>query len=576
MSQPPKSNHSAAEAEIVETIARVGATLAAELDLQKIVQSATDAATQLSGAQFGAFFYNVVNAAGESYMLYTLSGVPREAFSRFPMPRNTQVFGPTFRGEGTVRSADITRDPRYGHSAPYHGMPKGHLPVRSYLATPVVSRSGEVIGGLFFGHSEVGVFTEPSEKFVEIIASQAAVAIDNARLFERETAARREAQATLDALRKLQERFDLVVEATDLGVWYSDLPFDRLIWNAKVKEHFWLPADAEVTIDVFYQRLHPDDRARTAQAIAESITNRCEYDIDYRTVSDTGEIKWIHAQGRPVYDADGQPIRFDGITIDITDRKRAEELMIKSEKLAATGRMAATIAHEINNPLEAVTNLLYLSRNHPEMPEPIVAWLALADSELARVARITKQTLGFYRDNSKAQRFNIADAIEQVLALYEAKIERAGIELSVDTDETLEVFGFAGEIKQVLANVIANAVDASRAGGKILIRARARSGKMPPNGENVRGVWTGGVRIVIADRGLGIDPTHLGQLFDAFFTTKKDLGTGLGLWVSNEIVQKHRGHIRVRSKVSENGTGGTVFSIFLPHDQSASTQRAGA
>jgi len=137
-----------------ETLNRIGAVLGSELDLAKLVQLLTDEATALCGAQFGAFFYNVTNESGESYMLYTISGVPREEFSKFPMPRNTAVFAPTFKGEGVVRSDDITKDPRYGKSAPYYGMPKGHLPVKSYLAVPVISRAGPVIGGLFFGHPE--------------------------------------------------------------------------------------------------------------------------------------------------------------------------------------------------------------------------------------------------------------------------------------------------------------------------------------------------------------------------------------------------------------------------------------
>jgi len=171
-------------AESLEILNRVGVSLAAELDLERILQTVTDAATAVSGAQFGAFFYNVTNELGEAYLLYTLSGAPREAFEGFGTPRNTPIFAPTFRGEGPVRLADVTRDPRYGTLPPHHGMPKGHLPVRSYLAASVVSRTGEVIGGLFFGHSRPGVFTERSERLVAGIAAQAAVAIDNARLYE--------------------------------------------------------------------------------------------------------------------------------------------------------------------------------------------------------------------------------------------------------------------------------------------------------------------------------------------------------------------------------------------------------
>ncbi len=169
----------------METINRVGKILSGELDLQRLVQAVTDAGRDLSKAEFGAFFYNVVNQKGEAYTLYTISGVPRDMFSRFPMPRNTAVFEPTFKGEGTVRSDDITKDARYGLNPPYKGMPSGHLPVRSYLAVPVISRTSEVIGGLFYGHSRPAVFAEREEKLVEGIAAQAAIAVDNARLFQK-------------------------------------------------------------------------------------------------------------------------------------------------------------------------------------------------------------------------------------------------------------------------------------------------------------------------------------------------------------------------------------------------------
>ena len=134
--------------------------IASQLDLDALVQSVTDAATELSGARFGAFFYNVIDEQGESFLLYSLSGAPRDAFEKLGLPRNTPIFEPTFRGLGIVRSPDITQDPRYGTMLPHHGMPGGHLPVRSYLAVPVVSRTGDVIGGLFFGHPETNVFTE--------------------------------------------------------------------------------------------------------------------------------------------------------------------------------------------------------------------------------------------------------------------------------------------------------------------------------------------------------------------------------------------------------------------------------
>ncbi len=174
--------------------------LSGELDLEKLLQAITDAGREVSGAAFGAFFYNAKDEHGESYMLYTLSGASRKAFEGFPMPRNTAVFSPTFGGGGIVRVADITQDERYGKSAPHHGMPPGHLPVRSYLAASVVSRSGEVIGGLFFGHPEPGIFTQDAEDILAGIAAQAAIAIDKARLYQQaqtEIATRKESEAAL-------------------------------------------------------------------------------------------------------------------------------------------------------------------------------------------------------------------------------------------------------------------------------------------------------------------------------------------------------------------------------------------
>jgi PAS domain S-box-containing protein len=197
------------EAHSLEVLNRTGAVLAAELDLERILQAVTDAATELSGAAFGAFFYNTVSESNETLALYTLSGAPRSAFERFPMPRATDVFGPTLAGEGVVRSDDILADPRYGRHAPYHGMPEGHLPVRSYLAVPVTSRSGEVLGGLFLGHPEPGIFGERAERLVTGIAPQAAIAIDNARLYQaaqREIAARATAEADLRRLNETLEQ----------------------------------------------------------------------------------------------------------------------------------------------------------------------------------------------------------------------------------------------------------------------------------------------------------------------------------------------------------------------------------
>ena len=168
---------------VLETLNQTGQALAAETQLEQIVQMVTDAGVRLTGAQFGAFFYNVLGADGGKYVLYTLSGAERAQFERFGMPRATEVFAPTFKGEGVIRSDDILSDSRYGRNHPHQGMPAGHLPVRSYLAVPVQSRSGEVIGGLFFGHAEPAQFRKSHEELMIGIAAHAAIAVDNARLY---------------------------------------------------------------------------------------------------------------------------------------------------------------------------------------------------------------------------------------------------------------------------------------------------------------------------------------------------------------------------------------------------------
>ncbi|WP_437335150.1 sensor histidine kinase [Sorangium sp. So ce394] len=265
------------EGETLEVLNLTGKQLAAELDLEKLVQAVTDAATRLSGAQFGAFFYNVTNAEGKSYMLYTISGVPREHFSSFPMPRNTDVFAPTFNGEGVVRLDDVTQDRRYGNNAPYHGMPKGHLPVVSYLAVPVVSRSGSVIGGLFFGHPARGVFTERAEKLVVGLAAQAAIAMDNAHLFRR-------AQQLIQALEqsnKELDRFAYVAShdlkaplraIANLSQWIEDDLMDKA--SPETRQHMVLLRSRVVRLEALIEGILRYSRAGRVRDKPESVEVR--------------------------------------------------------------------------------------------------------------------------------------------------------------------------------------------------------------------------------------------------------------------------------------------------------------
>lgn len=193
---------------IFELLNEAGKAITSEVELEKVVQRVTDVGKELSGAHFGAFFYSVTNHNNEALLLYTVSGVAKEAFSKFPIPRNTKIFEPTFAATATVRYDDVTKEPNFGKNAPYHGMPKGHLPVKSYLAVPVVSPiTKEPIGGLFFGHPDAGVFTEESEKIIEGVAIQAAIAMGNAHLFE-------EKRQTEKKLLEQKEQYQSIFNAT--------------------------------------------------------------------------------------------------------------------------------------------------------------------------------------------------------------------------------------------------------------------------------------------------------------------------------------------------------------------------
>ncbi len=302
----------AEEARINETISRIGAALVSDLDLDAIVTRLTDEATALCRAQFGAFFYNVVRPEGGTYTLYSLSGVPREKLAGFPMPRNTAVFAPTFTGTEVVRSGDITADPRYGKNPPHRGMPEGHPPVRSYLAVPVTSRRGEVLGGLFFGHPDAGVFTAKDERMLVAVAAQAAVAIDNARLHAATQAA--------------EEQYRVLAESSPQFVW-TTTPDGRVEYcNPRFLSFVGLSLDAMRAAPVWGEIVHPQDVSRATSAWSSALETGEPYEVEYRLKRATdGSYRWFLARGTPVRDIEGAITRWVGTCTDIDDRKRSEE-----------------------------------------------------------------------------------------------------------------------------------------------------------------------------------------------------------------------------------------------------------
>jgi signal transduction histidine kinase len=253
-------------------------------------------------------------------------------------------------------------------------------------------------------------------------------------------------------------------------------------------------------------------------------------------------------------DADEVIIGFLLIGTDNSARKQAEEALLRSEMLASAGRMAASIAHEINNPLEAIMNTLYLIRAVPELPHEALLYLDLADGELMRIAHITRQTLGFYREFSAATSNSACDLVTSVIDLLKSKIHANNATVIEQCQDPLHILGIPGELRQILANLLANSLDAVGHDCRIIIRARA---SLDPATSLPR------IRLSVSDCGHGITPATAKQMFDPFFTTKGTVGTGLGLWVCKQLVDKNGGHIRVRSR-TQGPNHGTTFSVTLP------------
>ena len=256
-------------------------------------------------------------------------------------------------------------------------------------------------------------------------------------------------------------------------------------------------------------------------------------------------------------------VRWAGIIVlDASERKRSEEALRRSEKLAVTGRLAASIAHEINNPLEAITNLLFLLRNFSDLPAAAQEYASMAEYEARRIAEITQQTLRFYRQPTQPGRTALGELLDSVLNLYQSRIHSLGLQVERDYDRETTLFCFAGEIRQVFANLVGNAIDASSNGGRLMVRAR--------RSRDWKHVEEAGIRFAIADTGAGMEPEVREHIFEAFFTTKEVTGTGLGLWVSHEIILKHHGFVRVRSRAASSQSAprsnrsGTVFELFIP------------
>jgi PAS domain S-box-containing protein len=299
---------------------------------------------------------------------------------------------------------------------------------------------------------------------------------------------------------------------------------------------------------------HEEDREKCSEQLEQLLSGRIiSFVLEKRYVRPNNDAVWVRNSFSLLKDQEGISLHIIMVCNDITERRRAEQLLVESEKLAIVGQLASSIAHEINNPLEAVLNLLYLIRESSDLDQAR-EFAAQAEEETKRAAQITTQTLQFHKQQTRPSHTNLGELLESVLVLFKGKLTSSGVTVQMEREDDPELICYAGEIRQVLANLIRNAIEAMPKGGKLHIRVR-------PSTEWRTG--SRGVRITVADTGHGMSPHTRRHIYKPFFTTKGTLGTGLGLWVTAGILAKHRGSMHVRSS-DVSGASGTAFTLILP------------
>ena len=362
-----------------------------------------------------------------------------------------------------------------------------------------------------------------------------------------------ESQTKVESSLEATQRLAAIVESSDDAIISKDLTGIVKSWNPGAERIFGYTA-AEM-IGQSIRRTIPTDLHAEEDRIMSAVARgeRTEHFETMRIRKDGEQIE-VSLTLSPVVDSSGKITGVASISRDVSQQKRVERALHTSERLATVGRLAATIAHEINNPLEAVTNLVFLAQTSMQDPDGKM-FLEQAQQELARMALLTKQTLGFYRENRGARPLTLGELVTPLVAVFSARARNKQVSIDTDIRENPTMVGFPGELRQLFANLLNNSIDAVRDHGRILIRvsaARECSGEMRQ-----------GVRLTVCDNGPGISSDVRKKLFEPFFTTKRDVGTGLGLWVTSTILQKHEGTIRVRSSV-KSGKSWTVFSVFFP------------
>jgi len=427
------------------------------------------------------------------------------------------------------------------------------FPAAFYEGSPYVENytraMNDRIPGMFEAH-----YADPLNIWVQVNVRPSQ---DGIVIFFRDVTEEKQAKSLLDnanaALKESEEELRWTIELSPQVPWTADLNGNILDFSENWLKLTGLTRE-QARGEGWMSVPHPADVPRMTEAWSRALSTGEPYGVEHRIRTASGEYRWMRSCASPRRNSDGDIVKWYGATEDIDVRKRAEQALVQSEKLAAVGRLASSIAHEINNPLESVTNLVYLAQNTNDTNE-IRALLDSAERELRRACAITAHTLRFYRQSTGPKSIDCDELLDTVLAMYQGRFLRSSIVVERRKRAGVPVTCFDGEIRQVLANLVGNALDAmGSATGRLLLRTRAATH------------WKSGVNgvvIVVADTGEGMSKETRSRIFDPFFTTKEFSGTGLGLWVSKGLVERHQGSLRVRSSQRTPGKG-TVFTVFIP------------
>ncbi|WP_263352185.1 PAS domain-containing protein [Acidicapsa acidisoli] len=358
-----------------------------------------------------------------------------------------------------------------------------------------------------------------------------------------------------EAVQDRDELLQIALQSNGMGLWVWDLQDGTGYWSDEMYRMIGLePGSIEPSGESWLRYVHSEDVDGVQEAARRIREGVADYHHQYRVVWPDGSVRWLESQSKCQRDSAGRLTRVMGVLSDVTRRKQADEAMLRAEKLAVVGRLAASVAHEINNPLAAVANLLFLV-TLADTTETAHAHARQAMDELMRVSLITQQTLKFHRQNGSPKTTKLSELIDAVLTLFRGKLVAAGISVEVRAESEASIACLPSETQQIFANLMSNAVEAMPQGGRLVIRLQSSC--------DWRNREQAGMRATFCDSGVGMDRVTMRRIFEPFFTTKTETGTGLGMWVVAQLLERQHGHVRVWSTQRE-GRSGTAFSVFLP------------